>query len=507
MRFIFKVLFSFTFLPISFTLTAQDVIMPKREFRGVWLATVANIDWPSKQGLSSKDQKNELIKILDAHKKQGINAIMFQVRPGADAFYPNCDEPWSQFLSGKQGVCPAPFYDPVAFAIEECHKRAIEFHAWFNPYRATFDSNSTKTIPNHITKLKPDWFFAYEGKKLFNPGLPEVRAYIVKIILNVVDFYDVDGIHFDDYFYPYAIKGETINDTETYILHNHGINNIKDWRRNNVDTLIQALNDSIHTHKSFVKFGISPFGIWKNKAQDVEGSETRGGDSYYEIYADSRKWIKNGWVDYLNPQLYWAFNTKAAPFANLADWWGDNAYGRNMYVGHGAYRVNATKDLSWRNPAQLGKQIAYIRENENINGSVFFSSKSLTKNPLGIADTLTKNYYRFKALPPTMPWLDSIKPNAPQKLTAYNVIEGTQLNWQLPTLAKDNEKAYGFVIYRFAEDEEIDLEYTENIQAIFYTPVLNWLDVNANLKLKYKYVVTTLDRLKNESLPSNIAYF
>jgi hypothetical protein len=274
-----------------------------------------------------------------------------------------------------------------------------------------------------------------------------------------------------------------------------------------VDTLIHTLNDSIHAHKKFMKFGISPFGIWKNKAQDPEGSNTHGGDSYYEIYADARKWIKNGWVDYLNPQIYWSFTTKAAPFANLANWWANNTYGRNMYVGHGAYRVNATKDASWRIPSELGRQISYIRQNENINGSVFFSSKSLRNNPLGISDTLKNNYYRFVALPPLMPWLDSVPPNAPKNVMATHVLLGTLVTWQLPDLARDNEPPYGFVVYRFAEDEEVDLEYTENIKAIFYTPTLSWLDMNTNPTIKYKYVITTLDRLKNESPPSKPIYF
>ena len=490
-----------------YTAKAQDYIMPKREFRGVWVATVANIDWPSKPGLSTEQQQTEFLKLLNAHQKQGINAIIFQIRPAADAFYSSAHEPWSQYLCGKQGLCPAPFYDPLTFAIQECHKRSMELHAWFNPYRATFDGNEAKIISSHITRLKPDWFFSYEGKKLFNPGLPEVREYITKIILNVVDNYDIDGVHFDDYFYPYAVKGQTLKDDETYIMHNNGISNIKDWRRQNVDTLIHTLNDSIHAHKKFMKFGISPFGIWKNKAQDPEGSDTYGGDSYYEIYADARKWIKNGWVDYLNPQIYWSFSTKAAPFANLANWWGSNTYGRNMYIGHGAYRVNATKDAGWRVPSQLGRQISYIRQNENINGSVFFSSKSLRNNPFGISDTLKNNYYRFVALPPVMPWLDSVPPNAPKNVMATHVLLGTLLSWQLPEEARDKETPYGFIVYRFAEDEEVDLEYTENIKAIFYTPTLSWLDLNPNPSIKYKYVVTTLDRLKNESPPSKPIFF
>lgn len=483
---------------------AQDSLSFKREFRGVWVATVVNIDWPSKPGLTSDQQKIELVKLLDAHKKQGINAIMLQIRPTADAFYAKSEEPWSMYLTGKQGMPPYPFYDPLEFAIDACHQRGIELHAWFNPYRATFDGIEAKINANHISKIKPEWFFSYDGKKLFNPGLPEVRQYITRVILNVVDNYDIDGVHFDDYFYPYTVKGKTINDAETFILYNNGIDNINDWRRNNINQLIETLNDSIHAHKKYMKFGVSPFGIWKNRAQDAEGSETSGGDSYYEIFADSRKWVQNGWVDYINPQIYWSFSTRAAPYANLVDWWAKQTNGRQLYIGLGAYRVNATKDLSWRNPAQLGNQISYARKIPTVNGSVFFSSKSLTNNPLGISDSLKTKYFKFPALPPSMPWLDSVAPKQPKLLVAHVTPNGeTQLNWAIPDTATDNEDVYGFVVYRFDENEKINLNKASNIKAIFYSKTLQWIDPDKPEQKKYKYVITALDRLKNESLPSN----
>lgn len=472
---------------------------PKREFRGVWVATVVNIDWPSKAGLSTQQQKDELIKLLDAHEKQGINAIMFQVRPATDAFYAKGSEPWSQYLTGKQGQAPNPFYDPLQFAIEECHKRGMELHAWFNPYRATFDGKEENIAANHITKTKPNWFFKYDGKKLFNPGLPEVRAYITQIILNVVDNYDVDGVHFDDYFYPYAIKGQFIDDAATFWLHNNGIKDIKDWRRYNVDELIHTINDSVHAHKSYVKFGVSPFGIWKNRAQDLEGSKTAGGDSYFGIYADSRKWVKEGWVDYINPQIYWSFESKPAPYANLVDWWSENTYGRHLYIGHGAYKINATKDISWRLPKQIGKQIQYNRANPRVQGSVYFSSKSLTKNPLGIADTLTQNYYKYPALPPLMIWLDSVAPNKPQNLLGIEGNEGVLLSWKLPKADHIGEKAYGFVVYRFEGDKSVDVTDVAAIKKIYYGDITSWEDTSVEKGKLYTYVVTALDRVKNES--------
>jgi uncharacterized lipoprotein YddW (UPF0748 family) len=478
---------------------AQGKSIPKREFRGVWVATVVNIDWPSKPGLSSDQQKSELINILDKHQKNGINAIMFQVRPATDAFYAISDEPWSQYLTGRQGQAPVPFYDPLAFAIEECHKRGIELHAWFNPYRATFDGNEASIVNNHITKKQPEWFFKYDGKKLFNPGIPDVRSYIIKTILNVVDNYDIDGVHFDDYFYPYAIRGQSINDEIAFKNFSNGIKDIKDWRRNNVDVLIKDLNDSIHRHKKYIKFGISPFGIWKNKSQDSEGSLTYGGDSYFGIYADSRKWVKEGWVDYINPQIYWAFETKAAPFANLVDWWGDNSYGRHLYIGHGAYKVNATKELVWKNADQLGKQLNYIRNNPRVQGSVFFSSKSITNNPLGIADTLSQKYYKQISLPPLMIWLDSVAPNKPTNLQAIQSDNCINLTWKKPDKAIDGDEAFGYAVYRFDSSTKIDLTDTKALKAVFYTKSTTWVDDHIEKAKSYTYIVTSLDRLKNES--------
>jgi uncharacterized lipoprotein YddW (UPF0748 family) len=499
MKFPFTILSFFFIINFSNIAFAQESNTPKREFRGVWVATVVNIDWPSKAGLPTQTQKSELIDIINQHQAQGINAIFFQVRPTADAFYAKGEEPWSQYLTGKQGQAPYPFYDPLQFAIEECHKRGMELHAWFNPYRATFEGKQENISANHISKLKPEWFFKYDGKMLFNPGLPEVRAYINKVILNVVNNYDVDGIHFDDYFYPYAVKGQIVSDLEAFILHNNGIKDIKDWRRNNVNLLIHELSDSIHAHKKFMKFGISPFGIWKNKSQDPEGSETAGGDSFYGQFADSKLWIEQGWVDYINPQIYWSFETRAAPHANLVDWWSNNTFGKHLYIGLGAYRINAINDISWRNPKQMPKQIEYSRANNRVQGNVFFSSKSLNNNLLGIADTLSKNYYHHKSLPPVMLWLDDVVPNPPQNLLGVKTDNGILLSWKLPQTAKDGDKAYGFVVYRFSNQDKLDVNDASKIKAIYYGDITSWEDIKTEKGKTYVYVVTSLDRLKNES--------
>ncbi len=480
-------------------LRAQEVELPKREFRGVWIATVANIDWPTKGVWDAEKQKKDLIAILDQHQRQGLNAVMFQIRPAADALYANSNEPWSQWLTGEQGKGPNEFYDPLKFAIEECHKRGMELHAWFNPYRATFDAVSS-IHSSHITKQKPEWFFSYGGKKLFDPGIPEVRAYITQVILNVVKNYDIDGVHFDDYFYPYGIKGQIINDAESFRNYNdQNFSSIADWRRDNVDKLIKMVSDSIKHYKKYVKFGISPFGIWQNKRQSAEGSETNGGDSYHGLYADSRKWVKEGWVDYINPQIYWSFESVPAPYAKLVNWWSENSYGRHLYIGHGAYRINDPKDFAWRNPKQIPNQIIYNRQNPRVQGSIYFSSKSLTTNRLGVSDSLINNYYKYPSLPPVMLWVDSVAPYNPQNVLAIQMNKHVVLSWKQPLDAKDQEATYGYVVYRFENGEEVNTEKATAIKNVYYGDVTSWEDKDVEAGKNYTYVVTAIDRMKNES--------
>lgn len=496
----------FSLFAIPFFLTAQNTtkIAPKREFRGVWVATVTNIDWPSKPGLTADQQKQELIGILEHHKSIGINAIMLQIRPTADAFYAKSRELWSHWLVGQQGLAPAPGYDPLAFAIKEAHFRGMELHAWFNPYRATMSARQL-TSPDHITNTKPELFYTYGGQKLFDPGLPEVRSYIVQVILDVVKGYDIDGVHFDDYFYPYRIAGQKIDDAATFSKYPNGFSNIEDWRRNNVDLLIKMVNDSVHHYKKFVKFGVSPFGIWKNYREDTLGSKTSGLSNYHELYADSRKWIKEGWVDYINPQIYFTFTRAAAPFGVLADWWGNNAFNRHLYIGQAAYLVHkmpSKQEAAWGRLSEIPNQIRYIRQNNRIQGSAFFSSKSLTTVAKAVADTLKYDLYQYPALPPQMPWLDDIVPNEPQKFTAEALADGINLKWAKPFPAKDGETASGYVIYRANEGEKINVLDPKFILQISFQDFTFFLDTKVEKGKRYTYLITALDRLKNESEPS-----
>ncbi|MDB5251692.1 MAG: hypothetical protein JWP27_861 [Flaviaesturariibacter sp.] len=397
---------------ILFLLTALITIAAKSqdtayEFRGVWIATVDNIDWPLRGQWNVDSQKADFIRQLDMHKANGMNAAIVQVRPAADAFYPSPYEPWSQWLTGAQGRPPAPFYDPLAFTIAEAHKRGFEYHAWCNPYRANFSVGKASIAPTHITRLHPEWFLQYGNTLYFDPGNPQARHWVIDVIRDIVSRYDVDAIHMDDYFYPYRIAGKEFPDTASYRKYGHGMNK-DDWRRSNVDTIIVALSRAIKEEKPWVKFGISPFGVWRNKSQDPEGSPTQAGvTNYDDLYADILLWTRLGWIDYVTPQLYWEMGHPKVAFETLIDWWSKHAYGRHMYIGHGIYRAWETSATSkaWRQKDQLPRQIELLRKYPTVQGSVYFSSRSFEKNPNGWNDSLRNNYYRTPALVPPMPWL------------------------------------------------------------------------------------------------------
>ncbi|MCX6313346.1 MAG: family 10 glycosylhydrolase [Sphingobacteriales bacterium] len=369
------------------------------EFRGVWVATVDNIDWPKKGDYNTESQKAAFIKLLNMHKLNGMNAMIVQVRPAADAFYPSPFEPWSEWLTGKQGLPPSPYYDPLEFMITETHKRGMEFHAWMNPYRAIFNINSSSIAEAHITKIHPDWFLTYGDKQYFDPGNREVQQYVCNVVKDVVSRYAVDAIHFDDYFYPYRIPGKEFPDDAKYQQYGGGMNK-DDWRRSNTDSIIYKLSKVIKEANAKCQFGISPFGVWRNIDKDpVNGSNTKAGQTNYDdLYADILLWLKKGWIDYVAPQLYWEFGHKAAPFEVLVDWWGQHSYGKKCYIGLGIYRANS--NTAWKDKTQLPQQITRIRNTPNLQGMIFFSSKSFDNNPNGWSDSLRLNYFSVPAKPP-----------------------------------------------------------------------------------------------------------
>ncbi len=493
---IFKLLI---FLPLF------AVAQPKREFRATWIANVSNVDWPSDKNLSADQQRAELVAMLDLQKQLGMNAVFLQVRNACDAVYDSDLEPWSEWLTGQQGQSPG--YDPLAFAIQECRKRGLEIHAWFNPYRAVTDATRASIAPNHITKTHPEWIRSYGNLRILDPGIPEVRNYVNAVVMDVLRRYDVDGIHFDDYFYPYPQTGIELNDNATFSRFDRGFTNKADWRRDNVDLLVQMVSANIKKTKPWVKFGISPFGIWQNKTSSPNGSDTKGLESYSATYSDSKYWLEQNWVDYVVPQLYWTIGNQSANFAVLAPWWNANANGRHVYVGHGVYKVNTESD--WKDINQIPNQIEMARSFQNISGSAFFSAKTLKNNPLGVNESI-QTLFGNLAIPPTMPWKDNIPPATPTNVTAQLATDNKiNLSWSY-TNKSDSEldKAKKFVVYRFENNEPVVGNNSQKIRAILpylsNNQTVTFTDTEAQAGVNYKYVVTALDRLSNESSPSAV---
>lgn len=486
-----KVLPLICLLLITYSSQAQ-----KREFRGAWIATVGNIDWPSKQGLPVEQQKAEFIHRLEQMKALGCNAAIVQIRPSADAFYQSSIEPWSHYLTGKQGRAPEPFYDPLTFMIEETHKRCMEFHAWFNPFRALVDSRKNPNGADHVTRKHPDWVVSYGGKSYLNPGIPAARQYVIDVITDVVKRYDIDAVHLDDYFYPYRAGNAQFPDGAAYNQYRGGLGK-DDWRRANVDSFIARLHPAMRAIKPYVKLGISPFGVWRNASKDPAGSQTRGGQTNYDdLYADVRLWQQKGWIDYLLPQLYWEHGHHAAPFEILMPWWRDINYGRGVYYGLGLYRMTESKRGVWANAGELCRQVRDIREAAPGTGFALYSLSNFDKLPRSVFDSIRNINYTV-ALPPRAPWIDSLIP-APPVLTGKVENGVTRLHWNAG-YAKSRVNRYA--VYRFWTDEKIDLDRPGGIIAIVNED--HYDDETVHLRRDCIYIVTALDRLWNESRESN----
>jgi uncharacterized lipoprotein YddW (UPF0748 family) len=401
MKFLLTTTLAFFFFPCF---VFAQVMSANYEFRGVWIATVDNIDWPSKGMTDAESQKAEYIRQLDMHQKNGMNAVIVQVRPAADAFYPSPYEPWSQWLTGTQGKPPFPYYDPLQFMIEEAHKRGMEFHAWCNPYRANFNISNASIAPNHITRTHPEWFLTYGDTKYFDPSNKQAQDFVVNVIRDIVQRYNIDAIHMDDYFYPYRIAGKEFPDEAAYRKSKSNISKA-DWRRSNVDSIIQKISNAIKKIKPYCKFGVSPFGVWRNKDMDTEGSDSQAGQTNYDdLYANILLWMYKGWIDYVAPQLYLEIGNPRIDYEKMVDWWSKHSYGRHVYIGHGVYRANE-KSKAWKNPDELPNQIKILRNNSKIQGSIYFSSTTFNSNPNGWNDSLQNNYYKSPALIPKMEWL------------------------------------------------------------------------------------------------------
>ena len=471
---------------------------PKNEMRAVWIATVNNIDWPSQPGLSVDEQKNEMIRLLDIIKEYNLNTVVFQVRPAADAFYNSSIEPWSQWLCGAQGIEPDPFYDPLEFVIEECRKRGLDIHAWLNPYRAVTDTAS-EVASDHITRLHPERFLTYGRTIYFDPGLPETRDYVVSVAADVVRRYDIDAIHMDDYFYPYRITDVEFPDDSSFMKYPRGFapEQRDEWRRDNVNLIIKQLNDSIKAIKPWVEFGISPFGVWRNREDDSLGSDTRAGQTNYDdLYADILLWQKEGWIDYVVPQIYWNIGFEIADYRILADWWSHNAYGCKLYIGQAPYRINRKATTrEWRSSKEVIRQIRLNHTYPNIDGTMFFSARIFRNNPMHLKQRITRELYRYPALPPSNNRIVPVIPRTPSEAKLV-VREGTiSLSW------KKEENTKKFIIYKFTKGRSADLNDPSNIFHVTSETSLTFpLDKKTDIS-EYTYVITSRSPTNAESEP------
>ncbi|HEX7574526.1 MAG TPA: family 10 glycosylhydrolase [Bacteroidota bacterium] len=473
------------------TLTAQ--VYPKREFRGAWLATVANIDWPRSPGDPADLQKTQLTTLLDALRAAGISSVIFQVRPECDAFYQSTIEPWSYYLTGTQGV--AASYDPLQFAVDEAHKRGMELHAWFNPYRAVRVIGLFPIALNHVSVLHPDWILTFpaDNQKLLDPGLPQVRSYVARVVSDIVRRYDVDGLHADDYFYPYS--GITKQDSATFANFSRGIPDIGSWRRDNVNLLMAQIADSVKAIKPWVKFGMSPFGIWKSGVPPG----IKGLDAYNEIYGDAMAWLHQHSIDYLTPQLYWKIGGPQ-DYAALMAWWADSvaAYGRHLYTGNQFVTSYST--------AELPNQLALNRGNPKVGGQILFSANGITSDALAFADSLKSHQYRYPALAPVMGWKDTTPPYMPRGIR-YAALPGggpAALQWDLPIVPPSGDTAYRYVVYRF--DHRPAASELTGAQNMLSVEGRRWFVPPAppSPAGPYYFVVTALSRNYVESDTSNI---
>ena len=472
-----------------YTQTKQQyvTISPKREMRGVWVATVNNIDWPSAPGLPVAQLKKETITILSKIKSLGLNTVFIQVRPSSDAIYKSDKEPLSSYLVGDKDFLDAD-YDALEFWINQAHEMGLELHAWINPFRVTpkpdFICAST-----HLSKTHPEWLITYAGKKYLNPGIPEARQYVVDIVTDITTRYDIDGIHFDDYFYPYPVKDEHFDDGQTFATNNPSNMSLEDWRRDNVNKVIKQVGEQIKALKPWVAFGVSPFGVWRNKRDDQRGSNTNAGITNYDIlFADVAKWIKDGWIDYVVPQIYWESGNKAADFDELCQWWAKHSNPKSqVFIGHAIFKVNSGTEV-WNNPDEMPSQIDKVRANERLGGSVFFSYRQFKRDLLGLEGVMQNCLYNSKALSPLQMKSTSLSGSTKLKHIKY---KGGVLSWECT-----NKDIRYYAIYRYEPGDIFEGEENKYLYDVIGTNKLHILP--SKKKTKYIYRIAAIDKYRNE---------
>ncbi len=494
----------FSILVLFFLDLIQCQTIPiKRETRGAWIATVANIDWPSSNTSSVAAQQAQLTSIFDQLSAAGINVAIFQIRSECDAMYQSPYDPWSYWLTGSQGTAPNPLWDPLAYAVQLAHERGMELHAWFNPYRAERSVGNYSTSSNHVTKTHPEWILQVvtsptTGAKVnfLDPGLQAVRDYVSKIISDVVRRYDVDAAHMDDYFYVEPMGNQ---DATTFANFPRGFTDLGDWRRDNVNLLIKQVYDSIQVIKPWVKWGISPRGIWRNGVP----TGIVGNDNYITIFCDAKAWLNGKYIDYLAPQLYWKIGGNQ-DYTKLLPWWNSVSNGREIIPGLAAYRINAS---GFGPASEIANQIRFDRADGSTEaGNFLYTTNSITGNFGGIIDTLKNDLYHYKALLPPMKWKDTIPPNAPQQIRfarlGSNPIDVVQ--WDTPSPASDGDTAGFYVVYKTpsASVSQTDIDDAKNILSVSNSHYINPLNIAT--PVTGNFVVTTLDRNHNESPASGV---
>ena len=491
-----KFLFLFSVIFVS---SLYSQVTQKREFRGVWVHVVGDTRY---NNMSTYQQIEFLTDLLNKLQEMNFNAVIFQVRPAADALYPSTLEPWSRYLTGKQGVAPEPYFDPMLFMIEECHKRNMEFHAWVNPYRVTLGNNDVLD-KSHIYHKYPDRFIKYGDKIFFDPGIPQNREFICDVVRDIVKRYDVDAIHIDDYFYPYPVDGLKFNDNDSFNRYaerqGFSANQLHDWRRDNVNLLIEKMNKTIKSEKPWVRFGVSPFGIYRNKKDtpDDSGSNTKGLQGHSDLFADVKLWVEKGWVDYNIPQVYWEIGHSAADYETLVKWWSRNNSWEHLYIGQDVARTIKASDAQYSNGNQLTRKMELERKTPAVYGNCFFHAYDLIKNLGGVADSLKNNYQRYPALIPAYLHLHNKSPKDVKSLKAEWTADGYKLKWKRNGNVGKPETAQKFVIYRFQKNEKVNLEDASKIIRI--TGNTEYLLPYKTGQQEYIYVVTTVDRFHNES--------
>jgi uncharacterized lipoprotein YddW (UPF0748 family) len=471
----------------------EAMLSPKREFRGVWIQTVFQEDYA---GLTSGAFRRLMDGRLDHLQACGINAVLFQVRPEADAFYDSPYEPWSRFLTGEQGVPPDnPDFDPMAFLIEACHRRNMEFHAWLNPYRAGA-GGFTDFADTHVYHRHPEWFVRYDNLTWFDPGIPECRYFVCKVVEDIVSRYDVDAIHIDDYFYPYPVAGKDFPDGHSFERYGRPLGYTRatrnDWRRNNVNQMVWMLSSTIHDTKPWVRFGVSPFGIYRNRKSDPAGSLTSGLQNYDDLYADVLLWMEKGWIDYCAPQLYWEIGHEKADYETLIRWWDRLEYDTPLYIGQDVARTMKA--------GQLNEKMMQVRMARRVQGNIFWPANELLRDNGGVADSLRRLYHRSPALIPACTHLHSGRPAKVKQLRATSLGKDVTLRWKARPVRGRPDDPHYFVVYRFPEGEKVDIKRADAIFAITRNPCCDAPDAGAPCR----YAVTAADRFHNESKPRKI---